>query len=121
MRFYVDNTVPSELKDALRSLDAEILNQESNQPWSRKLCWRFLVASDPEVGRFMVRDCDSAFSIREATIVDEWLESEKIFHVIRDWHTHTDLILAGLWGGISGVISDINSIINDFFQQIKLF
>ncbi len=116
MRFYVDNTVPSELKDALRSLDAEVLEQESNQPRDRKLCWRFLVASDPEVGKFMVRDCDSAFSIRESIIVDEWINSKKIFHIIRDYYTHTDLILAGLWGGIANIITNINNIIDDFLN-----
>ena len=117
MRFYVDGTVPRELRDALGSLGAEVLEQEDGQPGGRKLCWRFLVASDPEVGRFMVRDCDSAFSLREVLIVDEWLESGKLFHVIHDWHTHTALVLAGLWGGVSGVLPDMLSMLDGFFAS----
>ncbi len=117
MRFYVDGTVPHELKDALKSLDADILEQEDGQQKDRKLCWRFFVASDPEVGWFMVRDCDSAFSLREAIVVGEWLESGKLFHLIRDWYTHTDLMLAGLWGGIARVIPDIKTMLNDFFAK----
>ena len=117
MRFYMDGTVPRELKDALESLDAEVLEQEDDQPRDVKLCWRFLVASDPEVGRFMVRDCDSAFSLREVLVVDEWLESGKLFHVIHDWHTHTALVLAGLWGGVSGVLPDMLSMLDGFFAS----
>ncbi len=119
MRFYVDGTVPHELRDALKGLDAEVLEQEDGQPRDRKLCWRFLVASDPEVGRFMMRDCDSAFSLREALVVDEWLESGELFHVIRDHHAHTDLMLAGLWGGVSGVLSDMQGMLGNFFATAR--
>jgi hypothetical protein len=119
MRFYVDGTVPHELRDALKGLDAEVLEQEDGQPRGRKLCWRFLVASDPEVGRFMMRDCDSAFSLREALVVDEWLESGELFHVIRDHHAHTDLMLAGLWGGVSGVLSDMQGMLGNFFATAR--
>ncbi len=114
MRFYVDGTVPRELKEALRSLDAEVLEQKDGQSNYMKLCWRFLVASDPEVGRFMVRDCDAAFSLRESIVVDEWLESGKFFHIIRDHFMHSDLILAGLWGGVSGIFPNIQKMLEDY-------
>ncbi len=116
MRFYVDMTVPNELKDALKSLNAEILEQKNNQPIDRKLCWRFFVASDPEVGRFIVRDCDSTFGLREVIIVNEWIDSGKIFHIIRDWHTHTYLMLAGLWGGVSNIITNVEDLIDQYLK-----
>ena len=120
MRFYVDGTVPKEFKDALGSLDAEVLEQKDGQTRDMKLCWRFFVASDPDVGRFLVRDCDSGFSLREAIVVDEWMESGKLFHVIRDWHTHTDLILAGLWGGVAGIFPDMRTMLDNFLATNKL-
>ncbi len=119
MRFYVDNTVPHEVKDVLLGLDAEVIEQKDCKINDIKLFWRFLVASDPDVGYFMVRDCDSAFSLREAIIVNEWLDSGKLFHVIRDHLWHTDLILAGLWGGVACIIPDIKHMIDKFLIKEK--
>ncbi len=117
IRFYADETVPKEFRDLMLKLGAEVILNDVDASVDMKLCWRFLVASDPTVGRFVVRDCDSAFSLRESIIVDEWIDSGKIFHVIRDWYSHTDLMLAGLWGGVAGVIPDIQSMINNFFSM----
>lgn len=58
----------------------------------------------------MVRDCDSVINAREAAAVGEWLASGRAFHVIRDWWTHTDLMLAGMWGGISGLLPGLESL-----------
>lgn len=100
-RFYVDDTVPGELIAALSDGGAQIHQRLSSDSLGQKLCWRFEVANDPQVGYFMVRDVDSVCSVREAQAVNAWLASGKPFHIMRDWWTHTDLILAGLWGGYS--------------------
>ena len=70
---------------------------------------RFLVSDDPDVGYFLVRDCDSVVSAREAAAVAKWLGSGLPFHAMRDYYTHTDPLLAGMWGGIAGVFPDIKS------------
>ncbi len=64
-------------------------------------------ANDPRVFRFLVRDVDSVLNAREAAAVEAWIDSGQPFHVMRDWWTHTDLILAGMWGGVAGVLPDI--------------
>ena len=43
------------------------------------------------------RDADSLISSREAQWVQLWLESPQPFHVFRDWYSHLDLMLAGMW------------------------
>ena len=120
LRYYVDETVPEDFRTLLRSLGCEILLSDPEAPAGMKLCRRFLVASDPVVGRFVIRDCDAAFSLREAMVVDEWRASGKLFHVIRDWYTHTDLMLAGLWGGFAGVLPDMATLLDDFFATNKV-
>ena len=80
----------------------------------KKLCWRFKVANSQEVGYFLVRDIDSVISVREFNAVQEWIESDKLFHIIRDWWTHTDLILAGLWGGVAGVLPNIDKMVKNY-------
>lgn len=73
-------------------------------PAHRRLLWRFEVIADPAVRRFLIRDADSLLTVKERVAVDAWLASRHWFHVMRDWYTHTDLILAGMWGGVGGVL-----------------
>jgi len=41
---------------------------------------------------------DSRFNDREQAAVDEWMRSDKSFHIMRDHPAHTTTILAGLFG-----------------------
>jgi hypothetical protein len=106
-RFYVDDSVPVELVNLAIELGAQIVRQPANQSVRQKLSWRFLVANDPTVRRFLVRDADAVVSVREAQAVAEWLASDRWFHVMRDYWTHTDPMLAGMWGGRSGLLPDL--------------
>lgn len=65
--------------------------------WCPPMMARFLVADWPGVERFIVRDCDSRLSQREADAVKEWEESDLILHVIRDHPSHY-LIPGGMFG-----------------------
>ena len=46
----------------------------------------------------MSRDLDSQFSEREQAAVQEWLQSNKAFHITRDHPAHKLPILGGCWG-----------------------
>jgi tetratricopeptide (TPR) repeat protein len=70
----------------------------------RALLWRFEVIADPTVRRFLIRDADSLLTVKERMAVDAWLCSDFHFHAMRDWYTHTDLLLAGMWGGVGGIL-----------------
>lgn len=118
-RFYVDETVPQDFRSVLDSLGCDVQLMPANQSLRKKLCWRFLVANDPEVGRFLVRDCDSVVSQREAAAVQQWLESDRWFHVMRDWWTHTDPILAGMWGGVGSVLPDLAQLLDTYNPKAK--
>lgn len=63
------------------------------------MLWRFLVADDLEVDRFLIRDCDSRLSHREADAVGEWIKSDLILHVMRDHPAH-QVIPGGMWGAM---------------------
>lgn len=73
-------------------------------PGYRRLLWRFDVIADPDVARFLIRDADSLLTIKERVAVEEWLRSRFHFHMMRDWYTHTDLILAGMWAGVGNIL-----------------
>jgi hypothetical protein len=107
-RFYVDSSVDAGVRDVLGELGAETVEQPAGTA-AERLCRRFLVADDPAVGRFLVRDCDAVVGEREAAAVAAWIASGKPFHVMRDWWTHTDPMLAGMWGGIGGVLPPLGA------------
>jgi hypothetical protein len=83
------------------------------QPGHRRLLWRFEAIRDPGVKRFLIRDADALLSVKERVAVDDWLRSPFHFHAMRDWYTHTDLILAGMWGGVGNILPSPT----DLFRQ----
>jgi hypothetical protein len=113
-RFYCDESVPANIRAALREAGADVLMMPRPARWSDALFWRFLAVDDPVVVRFMIRDCDSVLNIRERRAVDEWLASDRYFHVLRDNAAHTDLILAGLWGGIARILPPVPQLVQGF-------
>ena len=114
-RFYADASVDEALLEALRGEGAEvIMDKTSDGDLRHRLCRRFLVADDTQVGRFLVRDCDSVVAPREAAAVAAWIQSDKQFHAMRDWWTHTDLIFAGMWGGVAGMLPSMAEAIAEY-------
>jgi len=110
-RFYIDATVPTDFVALIRRLGADVVIAEPAHAMRSKLCWRFQVANDAGVGYFLVRDADAVIDRREAQAVEAFLRSGKWFHSIRDWWTHTDLMLAGMWGGVAGVLPNMMSML----------
>ena len=53
---------------------------------------------DPQVSHMVSRDLDSLISKREAAAVQEWLDSDKSFHFMRDHPAHGIEILGSGWG-----------------------
>jgi tetratricopeptide (TPR) repeat protein len=111
---YADNSVSAGFLEIIEYLGGKVLLQAENQSLREKLCWRFNVANNDDVGYFLIRDIDSVFSLRESNAVQEWIDSGEWFHIIRDWWTHTDLILAGLWGGVSGVLPNLQTLLKGY-------
>lgn len=103
VRVYCDETVPIAARRELMTLGADLRMRRRAAPYEG-LFWRFEAMNDPAGGRFLVRDCDSILNVKERVAVDQWLESGKYFHVMRDNYTHCGLIMAGMWGGSSGVL-----------------
>jgi hypothetical protein len=119
-RFVVDSSVPSDLLSALAGEGAEVHRDDREPSLLRRLARRFLVADDPGVRRYLIRDADSIVNPREAGAVAEWIADDRPFHVMRDWWTHTDPILAGLWGGIAGAFPDMTGCVERFIGDRPL-
>jgi len=120
MIVYYDNTVPSETIKELEKNDV-ICVDSSGVPYG--CFWRFF-ASDIEDAEYVCfRDCDSRISEREFLAVQEWMNSKKLIHVMRDHPAHgvpygaSGLgILAGMWG-IKGKIMEMRKTIESFLKD----
>lgn len=103
-RFYCDASVPEETRAGLMAAGAEVVLMAKSKRLFEGLFWRFHVANDPRVDRYLVRDCDSLLNLREQRAVQAWIDGGKHFHVMRDYFSHTDPMLAGMWGGVRGAL-----------------
>ncbi|WP_211830436.1 tetratricopeptide repeat protein [Kistimonas asteriae] len=115
-RFYCGESVPTATLQALQEADAELIMMPEDQGFFYGLFWRFLVADDPTVSRYIIRDVDSPLTLQERSAVDQWIRSGRSFHLIRDWYSHSELILAGLWGGIGGALPELQPLFNEYYQ-----
>lgn len=106
IRVYHDHTVDPAYLVELSSRGVQLCSASlpRDVPEYRGLLWRFEAIADPSVRRFLIRDADSLLTVKERVAVDAWLMSDCHFHTMRDWYTHTDLLLAGMWGGAGGIL-----------------
>ena len=95
-RFYVDDSVPQPIVQTLMDEGAQVMAVRGLPSEPYGTFWRFLVADDPDVTRFLVRDADSVVNVREKVAVEEWLASTRHFHLMRDHYDHSELVLAGM-------------------------
>lgn len=119
-RFYIDNSIPFRVIQRLAQNGAEIFLCDESLHHIPKTMWRFLALDDPNVSYVIFRDADSVISPRESEAVSEWLESGRYFHTIRDSGSHTELILAGLWGAVTGVLPNIRQMMNEYVKTNEL-
>ena len=107
VRVYTDGSSPQAVYGRIRALGGEIVVIEGVGGGIAGMFWRFLVADDAAVDRFIVRDSDSRLNLRERFAVQEWIESGKAIHSIRDHPNHERPLNGGMWGGVKGVIPDM--------------
>ncbi len=117
-RFYVDDSVPEQVRYGLLALGAQVheVSPQDRQELSG-LMWRFLVLEDAGVDRFLIRDADSLISRREVAAIEAWLQSGKCFHLMRDYFSHTELLLAGMWGGCGGIFKNVRQQMVQYIAQ----
>jgi hypothetical protein len=116
-RFYIDKSCDQSLIDTIKGDNVEVILLEKNNITYKNisnrfdhsgLFWRFLPLLEKENNIILSRDCDSRISERECLAINEWLSSDKDFHIMRDHPYHGVPILTGMWGCRNGILSNIN-------------
>ncbi len=98
--FYVhEDTVPRDIIESLQQTkNTKVILKNGDLNYCKPMMWRFEAIDDPEVEIMISRDTDTRFLLREKLAVDEWLNSGKRFHIMRDHPHHAFKILAGMFG-----------------------
>jgi hypothetical protein len=109
-RFYVGEDVADEIKTSLLDLNSEIVEMGGSD-WNG-MFWRFFAADSDDI--VISRDTDSRLGQREKAAVDEWLASDKDFHIMRDHPYHATAILGGMWGCRNGILKGIKQMIHNY-------
>lgn len=136
--------MPKTVVAQLEALGAQLkwMDDESMSGGIGGMFWRFLVAADRDVDRFIIRDSDSRLNPRErcaiateclsdclsecltkcheprSTVrrlaVEEWIASGKRVHSIRDHPNHDRPLNGGMWGGVKAAVPDMASLIKNW-------
>ena len=110
LMFIVGKSVPQNIQEKLIELDCLVIKTDKEEDFTG-MFWRFWAAEDIDVDIFLSRDCDSRFSDREFTAINEWLNSDKDFHIMRDHPYHPWPILTGMWGCRNNRLSNIDDLL----------
>ena len=113
--FYCANNVSFDIILKLKSFKNTTVIQCNNNGGWKFATERFLAISEEDVERVIFRDCDSRFSKREVAAVNEWIESKKTLHIMKDhpWHAGFP-ILAGLWGLSNNFSFDMKDLLRSY-------
>jgi len=98
--FYIhQESVPIETVIELqKNENTKIIFKNGDLNNCKPMMWRFEGIDDNNVEIMLSRDTDTRFLLREKLAVDEWLNSDKIFHIMRDHPYHMELIMGGMFG-----------------------
>lgn len=117
MRVYHNDSVDQQVINELNSLGCVTINTGEDTNYFATM-WRFYPMCEEGVSHVISRDCDSRIFERDEAAVNDWLESGKKFHIIRDHPIgHGWVINAGMWGCRNDGDLDIVKLINDYKQN----
>lgn len=84
---------------------------------SKPMMWRFEAIDVPEIEIMISRDTDTRILLREQLAVEEWLKTDKIFHIMRDHPYHLYPIQGGMFGiKKNNKIPSMCNLINNYKQ-----
>ena len=120
MILYYDNSVPSETIEKLK--ENGVFCVDMTDSGIHGSFWRFLASDIGDAEFVCFRDCDSRISNREYMATQEWINSKKTLHVMRDHPAHVipygisePGILAGMWG-IKAKTIPMTDLVNKYNQ-----
>ena len=112
--------MPGDFVGEMEKAGIEVMSKPFyRDPWIG-LFWRFCPMFDDDgLERFIVRDTDARLSEREADAVQEWIESDYGFHLMRDHPAHNIQICGGMWGARAGLIRNFREMMEAWMKTVS--
>lgn len=97
---HIPSVPESIIKELEQKQNVRIIKRDGDLNTCKPMMWRFEGIDDPDVEIMMSRDTDTRILLREKLAVDEWLQSNTLFHIMRDHPHHygSNRILGGMFG-----------------------
>jgi hypothetical protein len=115
---YIGNDVPSYLIDTLSTFQ-NVHRILTNENGNVNKFYRFFAIDNPEVELMIVRDVDSRIYSRDISVINDFVQSDKLFHIIRDHPNHFHKILAGAFAIRKGLLAHRLQDIFDEYKQTR--
>ena len=101
MRVYIGRKVPLKIIQLLKLYGATVVYVDDKEIAVPSDYWAYLVADDPNVTRFIVRNVTHRLSPRQTRLINDWQLSDHAYHTIRDRPWHSDMALVpDLFGAV---------------------
>ncbi len=82
-RYYITSDVSMDIKNELSSQGAELVDIPSGEGMAAGMFYRFFIAADDTVDRYIIRDVDSRLNARDRIAVEDWIKSKEKVHIVR--------------------------------------
>jgi protein O-GlcNAc transferase len=94
---WIGDGVPEDIILQLNDYKSVVLIS-TNQTGLMNMSYRFFSIDFPDVEVMCVRDADSRINERDKACIEDFMNSDKLFHIIRDHPNHHHPIMGGMWG-----------------------
>jgi hypothetical protein len=94
---FVGDQVPDATLASLNDLGVMVVRMAGKPEDASAMLWRYDAPLHVTCDYYLFRDADSRASDRERLVLSQWIESGKVFLIIRDHPHHVQLIMGGLF------------------------
>ena len=121
VRVYFTKTAIKKVINKLKKFEHVELYLIDAENCSGNSMFRFFPIFNRNIKTVIFRDADSRLLLKDKIAVDEWLKSDKSFHLMRD-HKLNGLFMAGMWGMKRNklIINNKKKLLNDFWKFYRL-
>lgn len=118
-KFFIGKCVSKSIIDQLYSYPNTLFDLKPKTGDWTSMFWRFETSYDTNIDISIFRDTDSRINVREKYAVDDWLATDKTFHIMRDHPHHGFPILGGMWGFKNNPKYPMQKLLSSFNKENK--
>jgi len=122
IQIYVADDVPPDIVSRLLLVPTVKIVNVERKIGIKNMFDRFKTIDEPDCSIMIVRDADSRPYERDSSCIEDFINSDKLLHIVRDHGEHGTPILGGLWAiRKSGLWKPMSPMIDQYIEHIGDF